>query len=200
MSRKNRLLPDRSLPPYTHVPGRTPHPISDPSGHSFGRPTEAVNLPDASAPSKCVALLWGIDLFNHGFYWEAHEAWEGPWHKLGRIGQSADFFKGLIQLAVAGVKHYEMREEGMRRHATRAAELLASVPSPVFFGLSIRDLVALGQKVARDGWPRVFPWICFYGSKDVIPTCQNTEQPARIVEVAWKTPTRRQDVGDNTPK
>ncbi|TGQ49534.1 DUF309 domain-containing protein, partial [Mesorhizobium sp. M1C.F.Ca.ET.210.01.1.1] len=23
---------------------------------------------------------WGIDLFNHGYYWEAHEAWEPLWH------------------------------------------------------------------------------------------------------------------------
>src|SRR4051794_23916492 len=31
-----RLLPDEPLPPYSFVPGRFPHPVRDPAGHSFG--------------------------------------------------------------------------------------------------------------------------------------------------------------------
>jgi type II secretory pathway pseudopilin PulG len=32
-----RLVPDEPLPAYAFVPGRFPHPISDPAGHSFGK-------------------------------------------------------------------------------------------------------------------------------------------------------------------
>jgi len=69
-------------------------------------------------------FLFGIDLFQHGFYWEAHETWEGLWHAVGRAGPWGDLLKGLIKLAAAGVKSREGRREGVLRHATRAAELV----------------------------------------------------------------------------
>jgi hypothetical protein len=50
------------------------------------------------------AYLRGIDLFNFGYWWESHEAWEGLWRACGRRGPAADFLKGLIKLAAAGVK------------------------------------------------------------------------------------------------
>ncbi|WP_292396668.1 DUF309 domain-containing protein, partial [Mesorhizobium sp.] len=42
-----------------------------------------------------------IDLFNHGYYWEAHEAWEPLWHTAKQSTQHRLFFKGLILLAAA---------------------------------------------------------------------------------------------------
>jgi predicted metal-dependent hydrolase len=68
--------------------------------------------------------LRAVDLFNFGYYWEAHEAWEGLWIAAGRTGPVADALKGLIKLAAAGVKAYEGRPAGVRRHARRALELL----------------------------------------------------------------------------
>src|SRR5439155_181759 len=46
----------------------------------------------------------GVDLFNRGLYWEAHEAWEHEWVP-DRKGPDAGFYKGLIQIA-AGCLHY----------------------------------------------------------------------------------------------
>ena len=97
----------RPLPPYSYVPGQQPHPISDPAGHSHGHPPEPVQPLDESNWRTNQTWLWAIDLFNHGFYWEAHEAWEGLWHAAGRRGQTAEFLKGLIKLAAAGVKARE---------------------------------------------------------------------------------------------
>ena len=54
----------------------------------------------------------GVDLFNRGLYWEAHEAWEHQWVP-DRKGPHAEFYKGLIQVA-AGCLHY-------RRHNRRGA-------------------------------------------------------------------------------
>ena len=68
---------------------------------------------------------WAIDLFNHGYYWEAHEAWEAIWIALGRRGAQADFIKALIKLTAAGVKLRQRRPRGAVRHARRAAELFA---------------------------------------------------------------------------
>jgi predicted metal-dependent hydrolase len=117
-------VPEWPLPPYAFVPGgRWPHPISDPRGHSFGRPQEQPEALTQANWSESRAYLHGIDLFNHGFFWEAHEAWESLWHAVGRAGPVADFLKGLIHLAAAGVKVGQRVPEGVRSHARRAAEL-----------------------------------------------------------------------------
>ena len=58
-------------------------------------------------------IVEGIALFNAGYYWEAHEAWEGLWHAHGRDGPTADVLKGLIKLAAAGVKVREGRPHGV---------------------------------------------------------------------------------------
>jgi hypothetical protein len=101
--------------------------------------------------------LYGIDLFNHGFYWEAHESWEGLWHVAGRRGVIADFLKALIKLAAAGVKHLEGMPRGTCSHAGRAAELWREVAGAVgedqFLGLSLGELTNLALGVERDGWP-----------------------------------------------
>jgi predicted metal-dependent hydrolase len=51
-----------------------------------------------------VSLGRGIELFNQGLYWEAHEAWEEAWTP-DRKGPDSGFYKGLIQVA-AGCLHY----------------------------------------------------------------------------------------------
>lgn len=69
-------------------------------------------------------FLWGLDLFNHGYYWEAHEAWEGLWQVAGRGAPLRTFFKGLILLSAAGVKIREGKHAAAIRHAGRGAALL----------------------------------------------------------------------------
>jgi molybdopterin-guanine dinucleotide biosynthesis protein A len=113
---------DRTLPPYTHIPGVTPHPISDPAGHMHGVVEQAASIGGPLTASE--PFLWGRRLFHSGYYWEAHEAWEGLWHALGRTGPGADLVKGLIKLAAAGVKVREHNRDGVQRHLTRAEELL----------------------------------------------------------------------------
>ncbi|BCH12313.1 hypothetical protein MesoLj131c_65710 (plasmid) [Mesorhizobium sp. 131-3-5] len=70
---------------------------------------------------------WGIDFFNHGYYREAHEAWEPLWHAAKRSAQHRLFFQGLILLAAAGVKIREGKRVAAVRHAARAAALFRQV-------------------------------------------------------------------------
>jgi len=112
------------LPPYSYVPGFTPHPVSDPRGHMHGH---LAAMPDALDPARwedSAAYRHGVDLFNHGFYWEAHEAWESLWHAAGRSGPVAIWLKSLIKLAAAAVKVREGNSVGAMRHARRSMELL----------------------------------------------------------------------------
>jgi predicted metal-dependent hydrolase len=52
-------------------------------------------------------LAEGVELFDSGRYWEAHEVWEREWTP-DRKGPDSGFYKGLIQIA-AGCLHYTRR-------------------------------------------------------------------------------------------
>ena len=70
----------------------------------------------------------GVDLFNRGLYWEAHEAWEREWVP-DRKGPDAGFYKGLIQVA-AGCLHYgrHNRRGAVNKWRTGAAYLRPYLP------------------------------------------------------------------------
>lgn len=116
-----------TFPAYTYIPGGPhPHPIRSPLGHSFGRREDHVLKITHEEWSTSSTYLQGIRLFNAGYYWEAHEAWEALWHAQGRQGTTADILKALIKLAAAGVKVREHQPHGIKTHAGRAAALLDS--------------------------------------------------------------------------
>jgi hypothetical protein len=149
-----RFVPDEPLPPYTFVPGQQPHPFSDPRGHSFGRVEQPPPSPDPAHWAECRAFLRGIDLFNRGYYWEAHEAWEGLWHACGRTGDTATLLKGLIHLAAAGVKVREGRPAGVRSHADKARHHFEQLrqnsllTTSDFWGLNLGDLSTMARQIA----------------------------------------------------
>jgi uncharacterized protein len=145
-----RLVPDEPFPPYSFVPGRFPHPVSDPAGHSFGVVPPATPALDPAHWTQNRLYLFAIDLFNAGYYWEAHEAWESLWHACGRAGRTADFLKGLIKLAAAGVKVREGRPAGVVGHARDAADLFRRTGEPHdrYLGLRLGELIFHANAVA----------------------------------------------------
>lgn len=121
VKKRIRLLPQKGFPAYAYLPGRPPHPVRDPAGHSYHvGPTPVA----AQASLASDAFVWGQDLFNHGYYWEAHEAWEGLWQVADRGSSERAFLKALILLSAAGVKIRENKYGAALRHAGRAAALL----------------------------------------------------------------------------
>lgn len=119
------------MPTYAYVHGQHPHPTRARAGHSFGLPPKVGIGLGPDRWEDCRTYLYGMDLFNRGYYWEAHEAWEGLWHASGRSGRMADFLKGLIALAAAGVKLREGRERGVRQHAARAQTLFEQLAGEI---------------------------------------------------------------------
>lgn len=145
-----RYQPLRELPPYSYVPGKSPHPISHPQGHSYGVEFDEPVVPTKDSWHTCESYLWGVDLFNGGFYWEAHEAWEAAWIAAGRKGVVADFLKALIRLAAAGVKVRENRPTGVHRHTSRCIQLLGQLNDQCdFFGLKISAVTASAQLLSE---------------------------------------------------
>jgi uncharacterized protein len=150
-----RFVPDEPFPPYSYVTGKFPHPTRDPSGHHFQRPAEPATCPTKTDWNASRPYLHGVDLFNYGYYWEAHETWESLWHACGRAGATADFLKGLIKLAAAGVKAREGRPPGVARHARRAQELFQSVstalaPEHQHLGLDLAELTEMAGTLAEN--------------------------------------------------
>lgn len=122
----------RPFPPYRYVPGRAPHPTRDPEGHSFNKHPAPLEKFDPDGWAGCADYLYGIDLFNHRYWWEAHEALEQCWVAAGRESETGLFLQGLIQIAVACLKQEQgfadvarrMAEEGMQKFPHGTDEFL----------------------------------------------------------------------------
>lgn len=159
-----RYAPAIPLPPSSYVPGHDlPHPVNDPAGHLYAGRDSAHEPPITSAQlsalptdpaSRRRALaatlaahprwLYALDLFNAGFYWEAHEAWENFWHALGRTTPEARFVQGLIHLTAACVKIREGRAAGVNSHTRRARALMAEVEAANDGGEASASSASLG--------------------------------------------------------
>jgi hypothetical protein len=97
----------RAFPAYRFIPGKTPHPTRDPDGHSYGRDEARIDTFGEHNWRETEAYLYGVDLFNYEYWWEAHEAWEGCWLAAGRRSEIGCFVQGLIQISVACLKRHQ---------------------------------------------------------------------------------------------
>ncbi|MBW3540990.1 MAG: DUF309 domain-containing protein [Planctomycetes bacterium] len=157
-----RLLPNAELPPYTYIPGSgTPHPIRDPRGHSHNQKSRPVKPLDADSWADNRNYLLAVDLFNLGYYWEAHEEWERLWRVCGPDSLVGRFLKGLVKLSAAGVKVRENSIHGVRRHAASAGEVFADVAadsgSDRFCGLEFTALQFAADRAAQLSYRKDLP-------------------------------------------
>ncbi|MAA76045.1 MAG: hypothetical protein CMN28_15215 [Salinisphaeraceae bacterium] len=71
---------ERPLPRYRYLPGRDPHPVDDDEGHGLDAPA----IVQARAFSEVLAdWRYAIDLFNHGYWWEAGRYFSALRHARG---------------------------------------------------------------------------------------------------------------------
>lgn len=104
-----KILPwygkERALPAYRFVPGLYPHPVRDPNGHSHREVRAQVH--PLWRPEEWPSLeryLYGVDLFNRFYFWEAHEVWEALWKSHPPERDPALFIQGLINLSASFLK------------------------------------------------------------------------------------------------
>ena len=151
-----RYVPEVPFPHYRHLPGETPHPHRDPQGHRFRCPFDG-GVPDGVNWCGNKAYLLGVDLYNHGFWWEAHEQWELLWQGAGPRTAAGLFLQGLIQLAAAAIKQHQGNERGFRLLSGQGLQKLEEVSDRCgtrFMGLDIDRFAASwrafrGQGVCR---------------------------------------------------
>ena len=99
------------------------------------------------------AWLYGVDLWNHGFLWEAHEAWESIW-RVPYDAEQSEFLRGMIQCAAAGLKLAIGNAGSATKLAQAGLERLEHVrlsPTGRYMGLDVRSFtVAFRAFIARN--------------------------------------------------
>lgn len=149
------------LPPYRYVPGLHPHPFRHPGGHMFtggAAPTEAPWDP-ATPWEQDRRYLRALDLFDHRYPWEAHEALEVLWRSAPRAEPLSELLQGLIQLSAALLKRHlgqELPAERLLEAAERRLLGVTAVRGERWRGVAIGALLKAARRFdGRDGWPRV---------------------------------------------
>jgi len=159
-----RYASGRAFPSYAYLPGRDPHPTRDERGHSFGADPEAAKYIPAESWEENEEYLFGVDLYNHGYLWEAHEAWENLWHPAKHDALQAGFLQGLIQCTAASLKIPMEQPRGLEKLAeigTARLEAVARSAGPTFMGLDIPAFVrdfrefAASAPTSADPRPRI---------------------------------------------
>ena len=107
--------------------------------------------------SSTPRLLRGVDLFNSGHYWEAHEVWEAEWTP-DRKGHDSGFYKGLIQIA-AGCLHYTRHNRRGAVNKWRSGADYLRPYLPVHRNIDLALLVAAVDgfltRMKNDDWPEL---------------------------------------------
>jgi hypothetical protein len=152
-----RYQPERVLPRYAYRPGRNPHPTRGVSGHARESvvPARPSHLP-AERWRDNADYLWGVDLYNTGYFWEAHEAWEGLWRAAERDRAQRRFLQGLIQCAAACLKAAIGDDESCLRLAARALTRLRQVPADdagLYMGLALPAFMTAFERSAQTDPP-----------------------------------------------
>ena len=137
------------FPRYRFLPGRHPHPTAHPDGHSYHPPDDppvAVEYKPAEQWRESVDYLYGCDLYNHGYWWEAHEAWEGLWQLTDKDGPQGQFLQGLIQVAACHLQLERGHLRGVERLRYSSAgyidKALVRIDTERFMGLAARSWIA----------------------------------------------------------
>ena len=99
----------------------------------------------------------GIDLFNTGHFWAAHEAWEREWIP-DRRGPDSGFYKGLIQVA-AGCLHYQRHNRRGAVNKWRSGAGYLRPYLPAHRGVSVAPLFGSVERcleaMAGTAWPEL---------------------------------------------
>src|SRR5262249_45438159 len=88
-------------------------------------------------------LLQGIEEFNRGHFFEAHELWEEAWNEV--VGEEKRFYQGLVQIAAAYHKLSLAQYNGARKLLERGNQILSGFP-PDYADI---DLAPLLEAVAN---------------------------------------------------
>ena len=167
---------DFTFPPYRFIPGENAHPTENPAGHSYGKnetQSEAFDPEDWRANER---YLFGVDLYNYGYWWEAHEAFEGLWRAAPKNEAASDFLQGLIKFCAAFLKWHVHQKKGVAKLYKGEIGHLQKVSGvhPHFMGVDLPEYIEKQRKHfaavagSADNWPgpmKNYPYLLLTGGE-----------------------------------
>ena len=126
-----------TFPAYRYLPGVNAHPIRDPKGHSYQKKESPLTAEES--------YLYGVDLWNHAYWWECHEVFESLWKISPKKSPKRLFFQGWIQFAAAFIQWTLGKPQGVRSLFESAASKWESLPQHVSIikGVRIEETLKL---------------------------------------------------------
>lgn len=103
--------------------------------------------PDLAAEERRRLLREGVDLFNDGRFFEAHEVWEEVWRST--TPEPKDLLQGLIQVAVAMVHHRDRGRPSVARRVLAKGARRVEPYRPSALGLDLDDLLGAVERWSR---------------------------------------------------
>ena len=85
-------------------------------------------------------LHQGIEEFNRGHFFEAHELWEEAWNNV--VGEEKRFYQCLVQIAAGYHKLSLAQHNGARKLLERGNQTLSSFP-PDYAGIDLASFLQL---------------------------------------------------------
>lgn len=127
------------LPEFRYIPG---HKLKQRSS------AKGAHLPELPPPVLLSAQSWqgsahyryAIDLFNYGYWWEAHEVLEGLWVLAKRETPIGIFLQGLIQISAALLKESQSLHEPALSLAAKGFPKIRT-KSGLFLGLELESFL-----------------------------------------------------------
>jgi len=129
------------LPAQPHVPGRGADPRA---GQGWVEPAVEERF------------AYACDLFEAGFYWEAHEVWEARWAELPEATVAARYQQALLLVAASLHKHEVGEPEGADQLLVQARRVFRGVTArrgDVVAGLDVAALLGATEQALRGGDP-----------------------------------------------
>ena len=108
--------------------------------------TTIIRLPCLADWRQTEDYLYGVDLYNFAYWWEAHEAWEGLWNKTE--DDCRLFLQGLIQISAALIKYHMRQLRGLQSLSTNGRNKLHQVltnlddPTGMYMGMNLPEFLA----------------------------------------------------------
>jgi len=132
---------DFPFPERAYVPGKTARPCEEPLAQYDITPKPLSILNVQENPF----FLYGVDLYNHHFFWEAHESWECIWKRESDESLKA-MIKGLIQVSGGYLKSIQGIETGARKLWQRSLVYL-SEETLVHSGIHFHEFWDISRKL-----------------------------------------------------
>lgn len=138
-----RYYPSLPLPESPYVPGQTPQ--------KKRKEFQGWKLPETAAFTEEARwrenafYLFGLDCFNAGHYWEAHEVWSEPLRaSRGLDDRQYSFFKALIQVSAVMLHLKCEKPVPAGVTAKNAAGILEEIiheHGPAYLGMELHETI-----------------------------------------------------------